>query len=108
VSDCGIANIPCERPITEIIVVNETPIGIKNCFNNSFRTVYPFINGTLEVYIDGIKIDQIGYLTHIDLQGFTFLIDETDSKKLNRPITNIETLTVNYLRSTLSTCISTL
>jgi hypothetical protein len=105
---CGILNIPCEGSITDIIVVNENPLGIKNCFNNSFRTAYPYIDGTLEIYIDGIKIDQTGFLTHIDLQGFTFLIDETDSKKLNRPIMNTESLSVNYLRSAVSRCISNL
>jgi len=102
---CGISNIPCDRPITDIIVVNEIPLGIKNCLNNSFRTRYPYIDGSLEIYIDGIKIDTTGFLTHIDLQGFTFLIDDTDSKKLNRPIMNTETLMVNYLRSVKASCI---
>lgn len=105
---CGINNIPCEGKISDAIVVNEIPIGIKNCSNNSFRTMYDFISGTLEPYIDGVKIDTSGYLEHIDMGGFTFLIDPSDSKKLNRPLTNTETLTVNYLRSTSSNCIITL
>jgi hypothetical protein len=105
---CGINNIPCEGSISDVIVVNEIPIGIKNCSNNSFRTMYDFISGTLEPYIDGIKIDSTSYLEHIDLGGFTLLVDPTNSKKLNRPITNTETLTVNYLRKISSNCIMTL
>jgi hypothetical protein len=105
---CGILDVPCSKKISEVIVVNEIPVGIKNCLNNSFRTRYAFIDNTLEIYIDGNKIDTTGFITHIDLHGFTFLIDPTDSKKLNRPIMNIETLSVNYLRSGSSSCISTL
>lgn len=105
---CGINEIPCSTKLDEAILVNEIPIGIKNCVNNSFRTKYNFISGTLEPYIDGIKMDRISYVEHVDLQGFTFLVDPTNSKKLNKPISNIESLTVNYLRSTAGSCILTL
>ena len=103
-----IQNIPCDGVITDFITVNEIPIGVKNCLNNSFETQYNFIMGTLEIYIDGNKIDSDNFIENIDLKGFTFLIDETDSKKLNRPIMNTETLSVNYLRSIGSKCIITL
>ena len=105
---CGINNVPCEASIADIVLVNEIPICIKNCSNNSFRTRYPFISGTLEPYIDGIKMDLVGYLEHIDQHGFTFLIDDSNSKMMNKPISNIESLTVNYLRSPSSSCILTL
>lgn len=101
-------DIPCDSSLIDKIVVNETPIGAKNCFNNSFTTRYPFIEDTLEVYVDGIKIDLSGFTQHIDLQGFTFIIDPNDSKKLNRPIMNTETLTVNYLKKAISSCIKTI
>jgi hypothetical protein len=103
-----ILNVPGEDNMSDRIMVNENPIGIKNCVNNSFRTLYPFISGTLEPYVDGIKIGPSGYIEHIDFMGFAFLIDPTDSKKLNRPVMNTETLIVNYLRSSGSNCILTL
>ena len=93
-----ISELPYSVPLSQAIVVNESPTGIQNNSNNTFTTEYPFSEGTLEIYIDGVKVDRSAYIANGDNTGWEFVIDPTDPKKLNAPISDIETLTVNYLR----------
>lgn len=93
-----ISEIPYIPPLAQTIVVNDSPIGVQNGVNNYFTTPYPFIENTLEIYIDGVKVDKSAYVADITNQGFSFIIDPTDPKKLNAPVADIETLTINYFR----------
>jgi hypothetical protein len=63
------------------LIVNEVPQGVINGLNATFTTAFPFIPGTLEVFINGIKqsivsdYQTIG--TNIILLVFSPLIGES-------------------------------
>lgn len=86
-----------------IKVVNEIPAGDKDGVNLTYTTAQPFIAGTLEVYLSGLKLigDQSDPMRDYDeagdLKGFTLLLEPNDRNRLNTPPCQDESLTVNYL-----------
>ena len=72
-----------------IFVTSETPIGATNCTNQDYETNFDFIPTSLEVFLDGVKIDN----NSIGITGAnTFsLIDITPQ--------DTEKVTVNYIKN---------
>ena len=73
--------------ISELFVFNEIPGGLVNCSNTVFTTSNPFAEGSLSVYLDGVKICLEKITVNPSLDGFTLDFAPLDS----------EQLTVNYL-----------
>lgn len=91
-----------------IPVVNEIPIGSKDCVNLTFLTAYEFIPNTLEVNLSGIKLNGNQSDTHRDYdvitsgvntnRGFTLRLEPNDPNRLNCPPFKDEPLTVSYAK----------
>lgn len=79
-------------------VVNEVPIGDKNCVNIEFATANEFVPGTLELWYQGIKMTPADdYIENsANYQSFTLVIDSLNPNKLNSAPKPHQSLLVNY------------
>lgn len=85
--------------LTGLPVKNEYATGLLNCINLVYTTKYEYINGTLEVWLDGRKLDWgLDYTENGTKDGFTILLNASDPNRLNIAPRNDETLTVAYCR----------
>ena len=89
-----------------IPVKNEIPIGSIDGVNLSFLTMFEFVDGTLEVFLDGLKLNgnqtdaerdfdviSVGPNTN---KGFTLLLDSDRAMRLHEPPCYGESLIVSY------------
>lgn len=96
-----IMNVPTWDQVVDVVRVNIIPLGVKNGINLSYMLSEVFISGTLEIYLDGVKLDHgIQYNENISLNGFTIIVDPTDYKGLAKGPRCDESLTANYLVDT--------
>jgi len=98
-TDCCILNLPSSGFDTTRLIINELPGGAIDCVNLVFTTANEFIAGTLEVYLDGVRIDPDCYVENVDLMGFTLVLDPTDGNKLKVAPRDTESLRVDYTAS---------
>lgn len=77
-------------------IYNERPGGLYNCVNTVFTTASEFFPTTLVVRLDGVNLDPSQYVISQDNQGFTLIVDAENSKALNAPPENQESLKVDY------------
>ena len=88
--------------IAGIPIVNERPGGAKNGVNLVYTTAVEFVEGSLEVWLSGLKLN--GDLTDADRDyspnltndGFTIHIDAAKPHRLNRAPRQFESLLVSY------------
>ena len=79
-------------------VKNEIPVGARNNVNISYDTGFEFIPGSLEIFVDGKKLDLADYTEKLTFDGFDIIVDPSSGNRLNSPIKQSETISVNYLR----------
>lgn len=97
----NIISIPSWDQVVDVVRVNVVPLGVRNGVNLSFMLPEVFLSGTLEIYLDGVKLDHgIQYNENISLNGFTILVNPADYKGLAKGPKCDESLTANYLADT--------
>lgn len=99
-----IINLPrrfnCNEVITaDRIVLNEIPTGDLNCSNLDFVTNNEFLSDTIEVFLDGRKLDTVDYTVGLDNQSFTLVLDPNNNNSLNKPPRYNEIISVNYIKT---------
>jgi len=76
------------------------PEGNKN--NNNLIFTLPadakFVEGTLEIYLSHLHLDEDQFVANATNTGFTIIINPQDRWKLNGPPLQGESLTINYLQ----------
>jgi hypothetical protein len=77
---------------------NISPAGANNCVNIDYTVPEEFVPGTLEIWLDGIKIDPDCYTENLDHLGFQLLIDPAGKNSLQEPLDPSESLRVNYCK----------
>jgi hypothetical protein len=96
-----ITNLPSWDQVIDVVRVNVVPLGVKNGVNLSYMLPEVFLSGTLEIWLDGVKLDHgIQYNENISLNGFTIIVDPADYKGLAKGPRCDESLTANYLADT--------
>jgi len=96
-----ITNLPSWDQVIDVVRVNVVPLGVKNGVNLSYMLPEVFLSGTLEIWLDGVKLDHgIQYNENISLNGFTITVDPADYKGLAKGPRCDESLTANYLADT--------
>lgn len=107
-----ISILPCDpNALTaDRFVKNEYPTGDIDCNNSVFSTLHPYESDTLEIFIDGNRLDKTHYVELGDNQTFELVYDPTDQNGLKTPPMTGERLTVNYIKQTDadSFCLTTL
>lgn len=90
-------------------VRNETPTGALDCVNLLYTTASAFEAGTLEVYLDGRRLDWgLDFIENPDLMSFTITLDPLDGNRLKIPFRHSESLRVDYNMLTVDSCITVL
>jgi len=82
-----------------IPIKHEIPGGAVNCSNLNFTTQYEFIPGTIQVWLDGNKLEfGVDYIETTDNMGFTILLDPNDRNRLHSAPKDSERITISYCR----------
>lgn len=105
------SGVGCNTSISsDSFAINEIPPELPNCARITFSTLYPFVSGSLKIYLDGKKLDPSDYSEGGNLQSFTLNINPSSRNGLNSPPASSETITVDYIKTqtTLSSCIKNL
>lgn len=85
--------------IVGIPVKNEIPEGALNCSNLIFTIQYEAIAGTIEVFLDGNKLESgVDFLEAVNLMGFTILLEPNERNRLHSAPKDSERITVRYCR----------
>jgi len=85
--------------IAGIPIKNEVAGGSLNCNNLLFTILFEAIPGTIEVWLDGNKLENgVDYLESVDNKGFTILLDPNDRNRLHSAPKDNERITVSYCR----------
>lgn len=85
-----------------IPVYGELPTGLKNGVNLEFTTGFEFVEGSLEVYLSGLKLNgnindpDRDYTPYIDNDGFTIHLDPNKAWRLNKAPKQNEPFYINY------------
>lgn len=75
----------------------EIPTGDTNCSNLQFTTSNNFVEGSLEVYNDGIRlIPGVEYSEGGNLKSFTLILTPGSSELLSEPPESTERILVSY------------
>lgn len=83
----------------DFICKNVIPGGDINCSNLVFTTPDTFVEGSLEVFLDGSRLeDSLDYAVNPTNSGFTLILDPSDSNRLKLAPQSQEKLTVNYIK----------
>jgi len=90
---------PSQALTSDSFVFNEIPSEPKNCSNINFTTQQEFISDTIEVFIDGKKLDSSDFTVGIDNQSFSLIIDPSDRNGLTKPPSSDEIISVNYIKA---------
>lgn len=89
---------PCPTDGITTLVRQETPVGDLNCVNLSYTTANIYQAGTLEVYLDGRRLDAgLDFVETVARDGFTVLLDPSNKQRLNTAFRHNESLRVDYL-----------
>jgi len=93
------------------IVVNECAIGTPDGVTTVFQTASTFLPGTLEVYLDGSKLNgdksdtDRDYDELSDNQSFQFRLDAENPNRMSVPPCQSEKILVSYVKaSSLDPC----
>ena len=79
-------------------VYGEPPIGAKNNVNLSYQTTSPFIPGSLAVYLSGDRLRNDDFISGVDNQSFTLVLNPNDPTRLSAPPQQDESFVVDYDR----------
>jgi len=81
-----------------VLVKNVTPTGAIDCDNIDYTVPDEFVPGTLEIWLDGIKLDGNQFTENLDHKGFQLVIDPNNKNGLQEPVSPSESLSVNYCK----------
>lgn len=82
-----------------IPIKNEVAQGETNCQNLIYNTEYEFIAGSLQVFLDGNKLENgVDFAENPGNQGFTILLDPNDGNRLKTAPRDNERVTTAYCR----------
>lgn len=85
--------------IAGIPIKNEVAGGSLDCSNLLFTILFEAIPGTIEVWLDGNKLENgVDYLESTDHKGFTILLEPNDQNRLKSAPKDSERITVSYCR----------
>lgn len=84
---------------------HEIPGGARNGLNTHYTTSQSFAPGSLEIFLDGVRLGADNFTEGADHKSFSLVIDPVSRNALHNPPHDDETLEVAY---SLGACVTTI
>ena len=93
-----------QLPSPGAYIVHETPAGAVNGLNLAYTTAEVFVPATLQVWLDGHRLDPLDYTIGLDSKSFTLTLQPSNPNRLNQPPQDTEEMRVDYIVAVNGAC----